>query len=72
MSDDKSVDTLADALPREMSRVRELIPLYESVPMGGLAANMMRHSLDRAQIAMAHGDTIAMIRCYEDLKSYEA
>jgi len=72
MTDHKSVDTLGDALPREMTRVRELIPRYESVPMGGLAANMMRHSLDRAQIALAHGDVVAMIRCYKDLKGYEA
>lgn len=72
MADEKDTDTLADALPREMTRVRELIHLYESVPMGGLAANMMRHSLDRAQIAMAHGDVVAMIRCYEDLKGYDA
>lgn len=72
MSETKSIDTLGDALPREMTRVRKLIPLYQSVPMGFLAAGMMERSLDEAQRALAEGDVVAMIRCHEDLKGYEA
>lgn len=65
-------ETLGEALPREMTRVRKLIPLYRSVPMGFLAANMMERSLDEAQRVLAEGDAVAMIRCYQDLKGYEA
>lgn len=67
----EKTDTLGDALPREMARVRELIPLYDAVPMGYLAAGMMRQSLDVAARALAEGDVVAMIRCHEDLKGYE-
>lgn len=70
MSESKT-DTLGDALPREMTRVRKLIPHYRSVPMGFLAANMMERTLDEAQRALAEGDTVAMIRIYRDLKEYE-
>ena len=52
----EKTDTLGDALPREMARVRELIPLYDAVPMGYLAAGMMRQSLDVAARALAEGD----------------
>lgn len=67
----ETTETLGDALPREMARVRELIPLYDAVPMGFLAAGMMRQSLDAAARAMAGGDLVAMIRCHEDLKGYD-
>lgn len=70
MSDDTS--TLADALPREIERVQELIPIYESVSMGFIAAGMMRESIKRAHAAMVSGDVVAMLRVYEDLKGYSA
>jgi hypothetical protein len=47
-------DTLGDALPREMARVRDLLPLYDAIGRpGALAATMMRADLDRAAKAMA-------------------
>lgn len=65
-------NTLGDALPREMTRVRdEVLPAYLSIPEGIFAATMMRHSLDAAQKALAEGDVVAMLGCYEDLKGYE-
>lgn len=65
-------DTLADSLPKEMARVRdELLPVYDSIPMGVFAATMMRADLDRAARAMAAGDTVAMIGAYESLKGYK-
>jgi hypothetical protein len=30
-------DTLGDALPREMARVREMLSLYDAIPTGVLA-----------------------------------
>lgn len=65
-------NTLNDALPREMTRVRDkVLPAYLSIPEGRFAAMMMRRSLDEAQRALAEGDVTAMIRCLEDLRGYE-
>lgn len=65
------MSNLGTALPAEMARVRdELLPIYDSIPMGFLAAGMMRRDLDRATKALAEGDVIEMLRVYEDLKGY--
>jgi hypothetical protein len=66
------METLADALPKEQQRVRELLPMYDAVQNGHFAATMMRNSLARAEQAAASGDVIAMIAAYEDLKGYDA
>lgn len=60
------------ALPKEMARVRdELMPQYIAIGTPGLfALTMMRHELDAAAKAMAEGDTIGMIRCYQTLKEF--
>lgn len=64
--------SLAEALPTEMTRVRALIPLYQSIgPAGGFAIMMMNRALDEAQKALAEGDVIAMLRVYEDLKGFK-
>lgn len=64
-------ESLAEALPREMARVRdELLPMYDSIPTGVIAATMMRRDLDRATKAMAEGDVVEMLRSYESLKTY--
>lgn len=65
-------DSLAEALPREIERVQDLLPLYDAIPAGIFAATMMRNSIKAAHAAMVAGDVIAMIQCYEDLKGYEA
>lgn len=66
------VDTLGDALPREMARVRdEVMPAYLAVGQAGLfALAMMRADLDAAAKAMMEGDVVAMIRVYQSLKGY--
>lgn len=63
-------DSLADALPREIERVQELLPLYDAIPTGVFAATMMRESIKQAHAAMVAGDVVSMIRCYENLKGY--
>lgn len=69
-------DTLGEALPREIARVRdEVLPEYlalEGTPgvFVGFAVNMMRRDLDAASKAMIAGDTVEMIRVYESLKGY--
>ncbi len=66
------MDTLGDALPREMARVRdEVMPPYIEIgPPGQFALAMMRADLDRAAKAMAEGDVVEMLRVYQELKGY--
>ncbi len=69
------MESLAEALPKEQARVRELIVMYRDPLLegaGNIAATMMEQSLAAADRAIMSGDVIAMIRCYEDLKGYEA
>lgn len=63
--------TLADALTNEQNRVRELLPQYDAIPTGFIAAAMMRESLTKAEKAAASGDVIAIMLAYKELKSYE-
>ena len=64
------MENLAEALPKEQQRVREMLPLYDAIPAGVYAATMMRESLARAEQAAASGDVIAMIAAYKDLAKY--
>lgn len=71
MADDRNTETLGDAPPREMARVRdEVLPEYDAIPTGHFAATMMRADLDRAARALASGDVVEMLRVYETLKGY--
>jgi len=74
MAEQATVNTLGDALPKEMARVRDTImPMYIKIGAPGqIALAMMRHDLDLAAKAMIEGDTIAMIAAYETLKGYES
>lgn len=68
------MDTVGTALPREMARVRELLPIYDGLPGGAgmFAATLMRADLDKAANALAEGDVVAMIRIYADLTGYKS
>jgi hypothetical protein len=63
-------DTLGDALPREIARVRDvLLPAYQGIgPAGAFGVVMLRQALDRANVAMIEGDLVKMIAAYEELK----
>jgi hypothetical protein len=64
---------LAEALPQEQQRVRELIPLYLAIgPAGSFAIAMMNDALRRAEIAAAGGDVIAMLQVYEELRGFKS
>ena len=67
-----TTETLADALPREMARVRDkVMPAYVAIGAPGMLALMlMRRSLDLAAKAMADGNTVEMLAAYSDLKGY--
>lgn len=65
--------TLGDELPKEMARVRELLPMYREIgPAGFFALSMMNNDLDRAARAMAEGNVVEMIRAYQSIKEYSA
>ena len=66
-------DTLGDALPREMARVRDqVMPSYIEIgPPGMFALAMMRADLDAAAKALAEGDVVEMIRVYQSLRDYK-
>lgn len=67
------MDTLGDELPKEMARVRDLIPIYDSIgPAGSFGVAMIKTSLDLAAKALAEGDVVKMMRAYQDLKEYES
>lgn len=71
-------ETLAEALPREIARVRDDV-LGGFLMLRGMPnvivepqIAMVRAELDAAARAMAEGDVVAMLRAYQSLKEYEA
>jgi len=66
-------DSLGEALPREMARIRDvLIPAYLECGVGGsFAVAGMRRDLDLASKAMIEGDAVAMVRIYQKLKAWQ-
>ena len=69
----EKIDTLGDALPREMARIRDVVmPAYLEIgPAGGFALALMRRDLDLAAKAMMEGDVVAMLRALQDLREYK-
>lgn len=63
--------TLAEALPQEIQRVAEVLPLYDAIPTGAFAATLMRQALETARKAIADGDLTAMVLSYVELKDFE-
>jgi len=61
---------LAEALPTEQERVRNLLPMYDAIPTGKFVTHMMRQALAQAEKAAAAGDVVAMLHSYEDLKGF--
>jgi len=62
---------LAEALPEEMNRVKELIKEYDKIPTGVFGATVMKDLITKAEKATLEVDTVAMLRCYEALKNCE-
>lgn len=62
------IETLADALPKEMARVREVLGHYREIgPAGMFGAAFIEQDLKEADIASASGDVVAMLRSLETL-----
>lgn len=63
--------SLAEALPKEQKRVREVLELYKAIPAGALGAAFIEQSLNKAEKAAASGDVVLMIAAYEELREIE-
>jgi hypothetical protein len=66
-------ETLADALPKVMAEVRDVVlPAYEDVlpyaPMTGLTIAVIKAELDAATKAIVEGDVVQMMALYQSLK----
>lgn len=65
--------TLAEALPQEIERVKELVKLYRSIgPAGEIAARLMELDIKSAESATTNQDTVAMLRAFYKLQGWEA
>lgn len=62
-------NSLADALPKEQERVRELLVEYEKLgPVGTFGAEVLRLALHEADAAAMSGDVVRMLSAYQALK----
>lgn len=64
--------SLGEALPAEIARVRDIvIPFYLSIGQAGVpATTLMRRDVDLASKAMIESDVPAMIWIYQELKGW--
>ena len=69
----QQIETLGDALPKEMARVRDkVMPGYIQIgPPGTFMLALMQQDLDAAAKAMIEGDVAAMIEAYQSLQEYK-
>lgn len=69
---DQPVQTLADAIPAELKRCRELLHEYKRIgPAGTFGALVIEQAIQRADKAAASGDTVAMLAAYRELRALE-
>jgi hypothetical protein len=62
---------LIEGILEQIDRCREVLTIYESIPVGAFGAAVIKQSIKDAEKAMATGDTVTMIACYKDLKGIE-
>jgi len=64
--------TLADALPAESARVREVLWIYKSLGKAGqIGAMLIEQDLKAADLAVMSGDPVAMLKAYQVLKGVQ-
>ena len=65
-------ESLAEALPKEQARVREVLGHYKAIgPAGAFGAAMIEVELAKADRAAASGDVVAMLRAFQSLKEID-
>jgi hypothetical protein len=63
---------IADAMPVELARARELLAGYKAIgPAGSFGAAMIEMEIRKADEAVASGDAVAIIAAYKALKELE-
>lgn len=55
---------LIEGINEQLTRARELLKLYEGIPIGGFGA-AIRQAIKDAENSMANGDAVGMIRAYK-------
>lgn len=64
--------SLAEELPKEQARCRDLLARYREIgPAGAFGAAMIESALRDADAAVMAGDLVPMIRAYERLKGFK-
>ena len=68
-----TTDTLADALPAEMARVRQVLAQYREIgAAGALGAVFIESDLRAADTAVMSGDVVAMLRALKALQGIKS
>lgn len=62
---------IIEGIQNQCDRVRRLISIYESMPMGFIAAALMKGCIQRAENAIASCDVVAMVALYKELSEFE-
>ena len=63
------MSSLAEELPKEQARVREMLGYYKEIgPIGAFGATMIELSLQKADRAIISGDITQMITAYKELQ----
>lgn len=66
------METIGDALPKEMARVREVLGHYREIgPAGVFGATFIELDLREADRAVMSGDVVAMIVALKKLQAIE-
>ncbi len=64
-----TTETLADALPKEMARVRTVLGYYKELgPVGSIGAAFIEQDLREADQAVMSGDLVRMIQSLKTLR----
>ena len=65
----QQTESLADALPKEMARVRTVLGHYKEIgPAGAIGAMFIEQDLQAADRAVMSGDVVAMIQALQSLR----
>ena len=65
----EQTETVADALPKEIARVREVLGHYKELgPAGTIGAILIEGDLMRADRAVIYGDVVGMLRSLATLR----
>lgn len=66
------MSSIADDLPKEQARCREILENAQALGQAGaFLAMQLKQSLSKAEIAAAAGDVNGMVMAYQDLSSYK-